>query len=139
MEVVISISIFFIIAFSVLNLKISSAQLRKRKVAFENFKNSIETLRNVILTEYSYEDIEAMNEETYYIKNDELKVDSIFNKGIGVLSIEKPLDTPFIKVNFKNDQEGIFVQCSYKYDKAIDPINYNFLKGKLNEKRDDSN
>ncbi len=137
-EVVVSIAMFFIIIFSAFNIKILSIKLREKEKNYNSFLLSTEALRNIILNNYSYGYINSLEGNIYYISTENLNSENVFNKELGVLDYNKPQNSPFMSIEVYSKAGEMYVKCKYFYGKNKS-ICEEFMKGKLNEKRNDSN
>lgn len=137
-EIIASISIFFIITFSAFNIKIVGIKLDEKEKNYNKFLLSTEALRNIILNNYSYEYINSLEGKIYYIHREDLKPENIFSKELNVLQCNKPNESNFMSINVYSKAGETYVKCSYFYGKNKS-IDGEFMKGKLNEKRNNFN
>jgi len=146
-EVLVSISVFCILCFAVLNLNISNIKIREKSNGFKEANKFFEEIHGLSLYECEYDEfLKFINKEEYndkkkwfYINKEELNIENIFNKKVQVLSEDFKGSYPYIKVKFEKENklseaQCIKIYCTYYY-RQNKKIDYEFLRGKLNEKR----
>lgn len=131
-EVVVSISIFMILSFSIYDIKLSYIKSRElsnnKKIAVDTIK----TLEHICKYDNTYSNLYNMKDKTMYLNNNKLNSYKLFNEGLDILDEESDGKLPYMKIQI-TEKDYLQVRCTFCCNKN-ENIYYDFIRGKFDEK-----
>lgn len=131
-EVMCSITIFYICFIAITIMEINNIKLHKENTIINEYINYVDTLKNVIKSNYTYEEIISLKNKYYYISKENLGVDILLNNEvINILKEEKPIEEPYIQLEFEETEIlNINIDLYYKKNKKQVKIHADVYKSR---------
>lgn len=130
-EVVVSISIFMILSFSIYNTKLSYIKLKQQSDNRKRAVDTMNTLEHICKYGTTYDDLYGMKDTTMYINNSELDSYKIFSEGLNILTRNQDGSFPYMRIEIV-EKNYLEVKCVFYYNKDGN-IYYDFVRGKFDE------
>lgn len=145
LEVVYSLSIFFILLSFILSMEIRNLNFKRYDLEISRYGEFLEALKNTLVFNTEYEDIKAIvntsknldsqnNFNTkLFINNENLNLKSLKNKELTeVFTLEKVTDLPYLEVNIEDKDDGVIkidLNLIFKNMNQTQKISTSFYKG----------
>lgn len=132
-EVILSLAICTILLSSIFAIRMKLIKFQNHNLKVSKHIEVLKTLENKLVFNYDYGDLESQFNETLYINNGNLNLESIKNKSFSeILALEKNNKLPYLEINTYQMDEGVLkfhLKIVYNNSNSGNTLNAFFYKG----------
>lgn len=131
-EVMCSITIFYICFIFIFTIEMYNIKLNKQNTMQNEYISYVDTLKNILKSNYNYMDIKKIGNKKCYISKDNLTLDILNNSEMSdILIDEKPNEMPYVQLEIReNEILNINIELCYIKNGKWSKVHTNVYKSK---------